>query len=125
MEALVVRVDFVQIWLIIIIFNVLFFDSVFDLLLSCFFLRIELLFLLFISRVFDADSFLVRVLSTRILDNSSPPLTSEDQRIPQSDSLHCVEEGEPELEFLMRSEGFSPHFEQKIVDSVVSFITPF
>ena len=91
---------------------------------SLLFSLLSVFFLISLNLVKSDNGFLVGLLSTREKDDSSEPLTCEDQLIPEADTLKSIEVLEPELKLFPVCQMVAPNLLQHGMHTMVLFITP-
>ena len=91
---------------------------------SLLFSLLSVFFLISLNLVKSDNGFLVGLLSTREKDDSSEPLTCEDQLIPEADTLKSIEVLEPELKLFPVCQMVAPNLLQHGMHTMILLITP-
>ena len=91
---------------------------------SLLFSLLSVFFLISLNLVKSDNGFLVGLLSTREKDDSSEPLTCEDQLIPEADTLKSIEMLEPELKLFPVCQMVAPNLLQHGMHTMILLITP-
>ena len=131
METLVERaVIFLSTLFKIVLFRIFLLDSYLAIFLGFLFLLLLCLVLVLLKLRFLVQLFLlsnsifVVLLSTRKVDNSPEPLTSEDKHVPETNSLLRIEQVEPKLVLLSVRQTLAPHCLQHVMHAMVSLCAP-
>ena len=111
-------------WSCFVVIIVFLFFTICSFLCCLIFSLLSVFFLISLNLVKSDNGFLVGLLSTREKDDSSEPLTCEDQLIPEADTLKSIEVLEPELKLFPVCQMVAPNLLQHGMHTMILLITP-